>query len=386
MKISLGMVIRDFISPEPVSQFLQNAYEYGHKIDCVIIAYSGRFDQSAYEAIDTMTDVVLLKINRAESLQNKFKELNISEKATKELLYCPYLDKFNMVPYGFNRNTVLMQAAINGCDVLIFVDSDVKPEVLIKDKENSLQYKSIDFIGRHINEIKKNADITTSDYSGYNILPPANFADMDSLLIGLQKEEMKSFWEDSVKHNCLTLQKNIEPKTFITKKALGGNLGINLCSFSKTPPFFSPVYLADDNLYLARGEDTLISILAKNKGLKCIDIDTHIFHDTFENFPQTPDLINDTKVQQRFFIACTGWIGRNPFMNWLNKIDIKEEKEKREEQLKIGSSSLYQYTRNNKFLELPNKFKIAYASLPDMIDQYNRTIEAWNELIRKGGF
>lgn len=386
MKISLGMVIRDFVSPDPILQFLQNANEYDHNIDSVIIAYSGKFDQSAYEAINEMADVIALKINRADSLQKRFKSLSISSKTSRELLYSPYFEKYNLVPYGFNRNTVLMQAALNGSDVLIFVDSDVKPEVLLKEKENSFQYKSIDFVGRHISEIKKNADITTSDYSGYNILPPASFNDMDSLLIGLQKEEMMLFWKDSFKHDCLTLQNNIEPIAFETKKALGGNLGINLSSFLKMPPFFSPIYIADNKLFLARGEDTLISIMAKDRGLKCIDVDTHIFHDTFENFPKIPDLKNDIKIQQRFFNACTGWIGRNPFMNWLNKADIKEEIEKREEQLKIGACSLYEYTQNNKFLELPSKFKIAYASLPDMIDQYNRTIEAWNELIRKGGF
>ena len=42
--IALGMIVRDFVSAEPISAFLDNAERFGHVISHVIIAYSHRFN------------------------------------------------------------------------------------------------------------------------------------------------------------------------------------------------------------------------------------------------------------------------------------------------------------------------------------------------------
>ncbi len=35
-----------------------------------------------------------------------------------------------------------------------------------------------------------------------------------------------------------------------------------------------------------------------------------------EDYPKVPDLRNDSRVRDRLYYACTGWIGRNVFFRW----------------------------------------------------------------------
>jgi hypothetical protein len=87
---------------------------------------------------------------------------------------------------------------------------------------------------------------------------------------------------------------------------------MRLSSLSRLPPFFSPTYLVSDTLFLARGEDTLIGLEAGRRGLQCMDIDTLIFHDTFDISPSRGSE-DDREIQLRLYYACTGWLGRKPF-------------------------------------------------------------------------
>ena len=45
--VALGMIVRDFVSAEPILAFLDNAEKFGHGISHVIVAYSHRFDWTA---------------------------------------------------------------------------------------------------------------------------------------------------------------------------------------------------------------------------------------------------------------------------------------------------------------------------------------------------
>ena len=134
-----------------------------------------------------------------------------------------------------------MEAMFTGTDYLIFVDSDVRPEVLRKTPDGAVQSEEIDFIGAHLHGLSLGADVTSSDYSGYNILPPASFDGMKDLLWGLHKESMADFWQNSEAHRGLVIQEdqNAEPQP--TTKVLGGNLGIRMSALTTLPPFFSPL-------------------------------------------------------------------------------------------------------------------------------------------------
>lgn len=113
---------------------------------------------------------------------------------------------------------------------------------------------------------------------------------MKDLLWGLHKESMADFWQNSEAHRGLVIQEdqNAEPQP--TTKVLGGNLGIRMSALTTLPPFFSPYYFYNRTPLLARGEDTLMGMAASQSHIRCLDIQTPIFHDTYGDYPRIPDL------------------------------------------------------------------------------------------------
>lgn len=237
-------------------------------------------------------------------------------------------------------------------------------------------------IGAHLHGLSLGADVTSSDYSGYNILPPASFDGMTDLLWGLHKETMTDFWQNSEAHRGLVIQEaqNAEPQPTI--KVLGGNLGIRMSALTTLPPFFSPYYFYNRTPLLARGEDTLMGMAASQSHIRCLDIQTPIFHDTYGDYPKVPDLRNDSRVRDRLYYACIGWIGRNVFFRWKTG-HTPSEFTQRNRQLAAGAKALARYTNDRRFLYLPDIQSAAESWLPDMIGQYQKSKEAWNELTER---
>lgn len=384
MKTALGMMVRNFSSTEPIVTFLKNAEKYGHQIDMVIIVSSGEFKREAASEIERQAavPVKLTKINSADAERKEFAEHGISAKTTEKLLYCSMQSNTGLVPYGFNRNMVLIQAILEKMDVLFYIDDDVAPYVL-QNVDGRLTEKEVDFFGAHLAAIRKGADVTTSDYSGYNILPYAYFDGMQELLTGLQKDRMLEFWRHARMHKCLFLQHDEKPVAVHTKKVIGGNMAVSLRDKNKILPFFSPVYSLDGETFLARGEDTLITSLGEKKGLQCVDVDMMIFHNTYGDYPEIPSLKNKQSTQERFFFACTGWIGRNPFWNFIEGTALESVRTRQQANLIIGTKGLVGYTGNNRFSLLPRAYEAAWNSLPQMIVDYKETMDAWEEFISK---
>ena len=242
MIIAIGMIVRDLLSAHPLTDFLDNAEKYGHALDRMIVVYSHQADSKAVEELRSRTNLSLIKLQSNERAHLIMKEIGVRHSSIHQLLYCPLIDAHGLIPYGFNRNQALMEAMFTGTDYLIFVDSDVRPEVLRKTPDGAVQSEEIDFIGAHLHGLSLGADVTSSDYSGYNILPPASFDGMKDLLWGLHKESMADFWQNSEAHRGLVIQKdqNVEPQP--TTKVLGGNLGIRMSALTTLPLFFSPYY------------------------------------------------------------------------------------------------------------------------------------------------
>jgi hypothetical protein len=328
--------------------------------------------------------VRLIRINETDQARREFTNAGISDRASDKLLYCDIVSNTGLVPYGFNRNTVLIHALLEEVDVLFYIDDDVAPYVLQK-KGDQIVTKEVDHFGTHLKELEKGADITTSDYSGYNILPYAHFDGMEELLTGLQKENMMEFWRHASRHNCLFVQHDLKPVSVHTTKVIGGNMALDLRKKEKVLPFFSPIYKLDDETFLARGEDTLIAVLGESRGVRCVDVDMFIFHDTYGDYPQVPSLENKAATQERFFYACTGWIGRNPFLNYILGNSLEQAKQRQRANLYAGVQALIKYTENERYSVLPRAFEAAWNNLPQMVLDYHETMDAWDEFMRKFG-
>ncbi len=385
MKISIGVITKDFNSLEPIDEFLENASKHNHKIYSIIIVYSHGCDFRLVESLEKKVKVFSVKINDVPEIKEQLIMTGLSTENIENLLDCPTLKKYGKVPYGLNRNYALIKALLSGSEALVFIDTDVYPRVLIK-KNDEVKEKEIDFIGKHLEYLKKEeVIITTSDYSGYYIIPPMSFTGMKELFIGLQKEDAYEFLKNFDEHNCLNLDNDKRRKIFETDKILGGNLAIKLSVLKELPPFFSTVYNVNGENVLSRGEDTLLGIKLKKSDKKCIDIDTKIFHNTFGNYPEVPDIKKDKSIKDRFYYTCLGWIGRNPFLNWLKEEDIEEVKNRQKKNIIIGSKAVASYLNDERFLILPKALEISYHNLERVIIEYKNTMRAWNDFIKKLG-
>jgi len=383
VKISIGVITKDFYSLEPIDEFLENASKYNHKIYSVVIVYSHSCDFQLIESLREKVKVSLVKINDAPEIKQQLIKMGLPKENTEILVNCTALKKYEKVPYGLNRNYALIKALLSGSEVLVFIDTDVYPRVLVKE-DDEVKEKEIDFIGRHLEYLRKEeVIITTSDYSGYYIIPPMSFAGMKELFVGLQKEDAFEFLRNFDEHNCLNLDNGKKRKIFETDKILGGNVAIKLSALKELPPFFSTVYNVNGEHVLSRGEDTLLGIKLKKSDKKCIDIDTKIFHNTFGNYPVVPDIKKDKSIKDRFYYTCLGWIGRNPFLNWLKGEDIEEVKNRQKKNIIIGSKAVSSYLNDERFLILPEALEISYHNLERVISEYKNTMRAWNDFIKK---
>ncbi|MBN2897987.1 MAG: hypothetical protein JXO44_04340 [Clostridia bacterium] len=385
MRLSLGMITRDLLTTEPVFDFLENAHRFGHALHSVVIAYSRNIDFEVVNEINRHLKVELVKINEDEEMYSQLRQRGISQKSIDTFLKCPPLDDMHSVTYAKNRNNVITKAILTGTEVLFFIDTDVYPQLLQKDDVGDVIFKDVDFFGRHLEYLKyDDVAITTSDYSGYYIIPPMGFEGMDQLFEGLQKSAACEFIHNNREHHCLVPDHGALRKAFVTNKILGGNVAIKLDALHELVPFFSSSYEVDGRSYLTRGEDTILGIkVHKHRGWECIDIDTRIFHNTFGNYPAIPDVINDQRIKDRFFFACMGWIGRNPFLNWMEGVPIDEMYKRQKAALAIGAPAVAEYLNDERFLRLPEALERAYDRLNYTILEYNRFLLAWQEISQK---
>ena len=381
VKTALGMIIRSLEAEHELMRFINNAEEYGHKLDCVIVAYAGHLDPRAAGSINKRLPLHTIDIKHPGFCIDMFRERGIPEAAHQALLECPVSTDSGLVPYGFNRTIVTIEAILRDVDILFFVDNDVYPNAL-EVAEEGVTTVSVDFFGAHLEHLRKGSMITTGEYSGYNILPPASFEGMEDLLHGLQKSEMLEYWQSSNTHKCLAVHPPEHTPAPCTK-ILGGNTAITLSAFKNLPPFFSSSYMVGDELFLNRGEDTVLGLGIAESGTVCTDIGLFPLHDTYKNYPEVPDLKNDTLAQTRFYYACTGWVGRNPLYNYIRGEDLKPIREHQRERLENGLRKLAEYTANPKFYGILRNFDISWDNLDRYISEYEQVLDAWKEFIKR---
>jgi len=380
MKTALGMIVRSLDSETELMGFVDNAEKYGQKIDCVIVAYTHQHDRQIELNISRKIPFFAVDIKNPQYCKEQMQRRGIPESVMKVLLECPVDTKRGLVPYGFNRMMVVMDAILRGVDTLFFVDSDVYARVLKKNFEGQIIEEEVDFFGAHFEHLNSGSEVTTGEYSGYNILPPAKFDGMGDFLTGVQKPEMLEYWQTSETHRCLVVQ----PDDIIAKpckKILGGNMAIKLSTFQKLPPFFSSHYTLDGELFLCRGEDTVLGMEIAQGGIACTDIGINPLHDTYRLYPKEPDLKNDESIQERFYYACTGWVGRNPFFNYVLGNDLKETREFQRPHLERGLRALADYTSNPRFNGVLRNFDTSWDNIDRYISEFDQATEAWRKFM-----
>ncbi|HKL12433.1 MAG TPA: hypothetical protein VJ907_02385 [Halanaerobiales bacterium] len=385
-KIAFGVITNNIDTFYPYCDFILNAQKNGHEITKMFICYSHRLNRRKLKAMQKHVDIELLKINNNEKLKKQLLDLGLTKYEVEKLIQSQDLKKYGLVPYGKRRNIVLLAALLSKpkIDYLMFFDTDVKPYVLADNEGNK---REIDFVGNHLKYLQKeNVVVTTSDYTGYYIIPSMYFDGLKELLEGLQKEKAYEFVK-SEGHNLITESKNNILKAKSTNKILGGNHAIDLNKYELLAPYYSTTYHYRQDLVLGRGEDTLLGQVIPDLGGKIIDIETKIFHNTFDSYPEVPN-IHNTDVRERFYCACLGWLGRNPFLNWYlkNKGEWAPDKfdddiEKLRKKLVKGSYKFADNYNSPKFKDLPEAFSVAYSQLDHMVEDYEQLMDIWNKII-----
>lgn len=397
MKVALGLITK-YINPDiSVMDFLKNAEKFGHNIDALIICYSHGYDRVFVEKLEKQfPNTHLIKVNHSFEMERDLRKRGVRSKDFLPLIYAETLETYGLLPYSTYRNTVLIKAMLLEMDALFFIDTDVYPMLLKtgekqeeipsyvsirRNKElEEYNFEEIDFFQKHLEHLKRDdVMVTTSDYSGYYIIPPMHYEHLDEYLDGLQKKSALPFVEGCCDTKCIHYASDVQ-KVFETDKFLGGNMAIKLKAFNALPPFFSSTYMAGEELVLTRGEDTLMGTFAKNNKLKAIDIDTRIFHNTFSDFPRIPDIVNGIAIKDRFFYASLGWIGRNPFMNYINGDDYKSLYQHQREMLIKSSVYTARYLKDRRFLIMPRAIESAMRCFPKVLDEYELSMEGFDNI------
>jgi len=377
---AFGIITKSLNQIEPINSFLENAIKYGHKVEHLIISYEDEINPSILDSLQRKCQVTTIKKGNAPILNSFLLKLGLTKSEIRTILGTPHKEKYGLVAYGTSRNYVFITALMLGIDYLMFFDTDIYPKILTEFQNGKYDFIDIDFVGSHLKHLRENDVIlTTSDYSGYYIIPKMNFPYLMELLRGLQKED-RFYYISSV--DTPVTRDTHSTNIFYTQKALGGNMALDLSKIDIIPPFFSTTLILDDECFLGRGEDTLFGPEVHGLG-RCVDIDLLIFHNCFGDFPNKPD-ITIQKNLDRFYYACMGWVIRNPFLNWIrNKYSISTEKiniEKRYESLVIGSGSAAEYFNDKRFLKLPKAFNLSYQKLDTDIRHYENLMSIWTKL------
>ncbi len=382
LKIAFGVITRNINSITPFINFLNNAQTYGHNISSIMLIYKDIINNETIRELNKYCPVDAIKLGKSAYLQKKLKGFNLSNEEIQSLICTPCIEKYNMVSYGTCRNYTLLTAILKGVDILIFFDTDVYPQILYEEGDAQFHYEEIDFVGSHLKILSNNSDVvaTTSDYTGYYIIPKMNFPHLDDLLFGLQKETSLQ----CITHGeNLVLKHNHKKHIHQTQKILGGNLAIDLSKLHLLTPFFSTTLVHNGECFLGRGEDTLFGPLITKYGGKCIDIDLPIFHNCFGDFPLEPEIMKKKNLD-RFFYACTGWLIRNPFYNWLHSEFIQDfpivDIEKRYKSLEIGCKAAAKNFDDSRFYQLPDFFRKSYNQLAKTKEEFFSLINAWEKL------
>jgi hypothetical protein len=388
MKVALGTITKDFNDPAPVLRFLDNARMHGHGVDRLIVGYSHTLDLNTVERVRREVQLDLVHSRKDNQLRSELRELGLGPSLSDAVLGGAIDAQIPETPYGVYRNAVLIKALLRGMDYLLFFDDDTHPRILTEIDGEQPDFYEIDFIGEHLTHLsQRDTTATTCDYSGYSIVPPMLFDGIEEFLTGLGKEAVIDYVLNCQDHGCLNLGSTFRKQPEPTSKLLGGNLGLSLDLPWRLQPFYSTIYQFEERWILGRGEDTLLGQAISGADGIALDIQLPVFHDTYGDFPVTPETSQQT-VKDRFYNACLGWIGRNPFLLWHQEhvgfTGLKHEQEiaRQRENLQFGAPQAASHFDDPRFLRLPSALDASVDNLAQSVIQHELLMRGWEMLIQ----
>lgn len=370
MKIALAMMVKDFVTEEPLLAFLENARQYGHQVDLVLIGWQNSCSQLPLKRLQEVTLVKTVALRDPAILGQLLGQIGLEAKYQKPLLPEVDVNADKPMPYGLSRNQLLLTALLEGMDVLFYIDDDVYPSRLWQDGS----FETIDFFGGHLKYLKEAKVVaTTSDYTGFDIVPSLPIDQWQFFLKALNKQPFMA-----LRHEASSA---VHTEVRETSKLLGGNLALKLEGVKSLGGFYSTVLDFRGQRYLGRGEDTLLGLaIEKSQDWRAMDIDMRIFHNAFKDYPQVPDLVHSKTVRDRFFYASMGWIARNPLLDEINQ--RPEAWRERHKLLLETSPKLSEALDDPRFSVLPDAMLEAQKQLEREKRQLNTFMEAWEKLRR----
>lgn len=236
--------------------------------------------------------------------------------------------------YAKTRNSIMYFALKRKMDYLMFWDDDEYPIANIKNENGEIEWEKQDNILQHLKYIE-NADLTMGYRCGN--MSPIPYIEYDNKL---EEEDFKNYI-DGVSNEAISWEKiknRDSNNTGITyakrdiaingKEVIVENLGsenwilasgicFNLRRIDRIPAFYNPP--------MARGEDTFLSLMLKNKDV--IQVPTYHFHDSFlkytnilkEKYPKklSNAKTNEDSIIDRFFKASIGWVKYKPLLIYI---------------------------------------------------------------------
>jgi hypothetical protein len=386
-KIALAVITRRLEDPDAVLQFVDNAEQFEHAVDRVIVAHSHGTRPAAVSAIEARVRLDVLRASGDRGLRDRLRSGGLGIKAVDGLLAAPSWAAYREVPYSAYRNAVLLHALLEGLDAVLFFDSDVFPKVLTGIEGGEPRFHAVDFVGAHLTALLENKAVaSTSEYSGYYIIPPMAFDGLEPLLIGLRKEKALAFVQGGRQHHCLNLGGTRSRRPKPTHKPLGGNLGLWLRHPDDLSLFYSTTYVFGGQCIMGRGEDTLLGRAIAKSSRRIVDIDLPVFHDTYPGFPAVPD-IGQAEIRSRFYAACLGWIGRNPFLTWFLDqagelgLPFEDAIQRQRTGLRVGGVEAATALDDPRFQVLIRAFDASLQALPAAIRRYRRLMAGWDAFL-----
>lgn len=299
--------------------------------------------------------------------------------------------------YAKKRNAILYFAIKNGMDYLLFIDDDEYPMATLKAKDG-IYWRGQHVLGTHLQSIK-NADLTHGHHCGYvSPIPHIKYNDL------MSEKEFQMFIE-TISNDIVTwdsIKEKIEdggvtyadesiiddgepvevPEINHMKFISGSNLFIKLNTDNAIYPFYNPPG--------ARGEDTFLSTCLKD--LKVLKVPSYTFHDGFSMYPHLlngilpyklkPISAGNSKINNRFYRACIGWIRYKPLLLYITKRDSYEsEIAQMKENLQKVLPKVCAYFKKNEFLKLNNELEYYSERVKEHYDMFEQTKESWAKVV-----